>query len=212
MAQCGAADPRGRGVLLLLAGVRRRLRPAPSQVHREGTLTADHHDRRGHAARSESSSVYRLSARRWASWTPPTSTGWATPLSSLARRYGDSRARCYLTGGPRPLPDGMATKPASPLRAKLVASAMTSPRRRWTNLSKGPMSNSAAEGARWRAALDGVVAETAAGRLLPGFSGACCGSRRPTGPRAGPRLPPRIATTAPAWTPRWPFGSPVSPR
>jgi CubicO group peptidase (beta-lactamase class C family) len=30
------------------------------------------------------------------------------------------------------------------------------------------MSNSGAEGVRWPAALDGVVAETAAGRLLPG--------------------------------------------
>jgi D-alanyl-D-alanine carboxypeptidase len=33
---------------------------------------------------------------------------------------------------------------------------------------EGPMSNSAADGVRWSSALDGVVAETAAGRLLPG--------------------------------------------
>jgi CubicO group peptidase (beta-lactamase class C family) len=34
--------------------------------------------------------------------------------------------------------------------------------------SKDPMSNSAADGVGWAAALDQVVAETAAGRLLPG--------------------------------------------
>jgi hypothetical protein len=35
-------------------------------------------------------------------------------------------------------------------------------------LLEGPMSNSAADGVRWTSVLDGVVAETAAGRLLPG--------------------------------------------
>jgi D-alanyl-D-alanine carboxypeptidase len=45
---------------------------------------------------------------------------------------------------------------------------MTSPRRREDQPSKDPMSNSAADGVGWTAALDQVVAETAAGRLLPG--------------------------------------------
>jgi D-alanyl-D-alanine carboxypeptidase len=55
-----------------------------------------------------------------------------------------------------------------PVRAMLVASAMTSPRCPMDQPVEGPMSDSAADGARWAAALDGVVAETAAGRLLPG--------------------------------------------
>jgi D-alanyl-D-alanine carboxypeptidase len=54
------------------------------------------------------------------------------------------------------------------VRIKLFDTVMTSPTVQWTKLSKGPMSNSAAEGARWAPALDEVVAETAAGRLLPG--------------------------------------------
>ena len=38
----------------------------------------------------------------------------------------------------------------------------------WNDSVKDPLSNSAADGAPWTDALDGVVAETAAGRLLPG--------------------------------------------
>jgi CubicO group peptidase (beta-lactamase class C family) len=45
---------------------------------------------------------------------------------------------------------------------------MTFPRGRDGHPLKDPMSNSAADGVRWTAALNGVVAETAAGRLLPG--------------------------------------------
>jgi D-alanyl-D-alanine carboxypeptidase len=45
---------------------------------------------------------------------------------------------------------------------------MTVPRRRDEQPSKDPMSNSAADGVSWTSALDELVAETAAGRLLPG--------------------------------------------
>src|SRR5829696_5813407 len=38
----------------------------------------------------------------------------------------------------------------------------------WNDSLKDPMSNSAANGVPWTSTLDGVVAETAAGRLLPG--------------------------------------------
>ena len=60
------------------------------------------------------------------------------------------------------------------------------------------MSNSAADGVRWTSTLDGVVAETGAGRLLPGCTGACCGSRPPPARRLDrscddpPRRPGRL--------------------
>jgi CubicO group peptidase (beta-lactamase class C family) len=45
---------------------------------------------------------------------------------------------------------------------------MTAPAVAMEQLLKDPMSNLAADGVGWTAALDGVVAETATGRLLPG--------------------------------------------
>jgi hypothetical protein len=45
---------------------------------------------------------------------------------------------------------------------------MTAPAVAMEHPSKDSMSNSAADRVDWASALDGVVAETAAGRLLPG--------------------------------------------
>jgi hypothetical protein len=88
------------------------------------------------------------------------------------------------------------------------------------------MSNSAADGVPWTSTLDEVVAETAAGRLLPGvhrcllrvetprrpYEWTAAASTHPAGPMSGPRPLARTPTTVPGWTPRWPSESPASPR
>jgi hypothetical protein len=63
------------------------------------------------------------------------------------------------------------------------------------------VSNSAADGVRWTASLDGVVAETAAGRLLPGMHRCLLRVETPAGPNgAGQHLakPGAEAQAAPA--------------
>jgi hypothetical protein len=81
----GPTHPSGRGVLLLLARVRRCLRQAPQQVHHRRSLTADGHGMRrpGIAHLAEASRLpYRtgvavVAAGRW--W--PRGTMWAPPVA-----------------------------------------------------------------------------------------------------------------------------------
>jgi hypothetical protein len=74
------------------------------------------------------------------------------------------------------------------------------------------MSNSAAYGVRWMSSLDGVVAETAAGRLLPGVHRCLLRVETPRWPEGWTAA----ATTHPddrgGLDAEVAFGSPASPR